>query len=172
MKRKITLEKLDEDGYASLYVIKIDDDKKYEYTKFWEKFESSKKLKWEFDLIDTRIETILMHGAEDEHFRLEGKGTKALPIELGSLLRLYCHRINKQILILGNGGYKPKNPDPTKNKTQDFPELEYYWEVVRRVGLEIEEQIKKKIISVKGNQLIGLKTFIIELPDEPKSEKK
>lgn len=165
MKRKIELEKLDEDGYASLYVFNIDGGD-YEYFKYYSEFENDKKVNWDFDVIDQRIEKILENGAEDEHFRKEGKAVKALPIET-SILRLYCYRISPKILILGNGGLKPRNrKEPEKNKTQNFPILNKYCETIRLIGDEIKAQIKSGKVTKRGNELIGLKPFTIDIPDD------
>ena len=164
MKRKVSLEKLDEEGLASLYIFTFEGEDVSEYAKFFRKFESRKDLEWEFDVIDQRITKILENGAEDEHFRLEGKAVKALPIDTGSKLRLYCYRIDKGIIIIGNGGEKPRNPDPNKNKTKDFPELYSYCETIRTIGQQVENKIKTKEISRKGNELLNLKPFEIEIP--------
>jgi hypothetical protein len=162
VKRTITLERLDEVGYASLYVFSLDQETESEYVKFWNKYESG-KFQWEFDVIDKRIEQIIKCGAEDEHFRNEGKATKALPFDIGSRLRLYCYRLSQDLIIIGNGGIKLKNIDPEKNKTSDFPELHEYCETVRAVGLEIKRQLKTAEIKKVGNKLIGLKPFKIEI---------
>lgn len=169
MKCSVTLDKLDEEGFTSLYVFTFVGETDSEYSKFWDKFESDKTVQWEFDVIDRRITTILQYGAEDEHFRMEGKGTKALPINANSKLRLYCYRIDPGILIIGNGGIKLKNPDATKNKTKDFLELYRYCETIRVVGLKIEELLRDKTIGRKDNDLLRLKQFEINIPDDPQS---
>lgn len=163
MKRIISLERLDEEGLASLYVFTFLGEDESEYVKYWNKFYENSEYEWEFDIIDERIEMIIRDGAEDEHFRQEGKAVKALPFDIGSKLRLYCYRLDIDIIILGNGGVKNRNPDPKKNKTQDFPELHAYCETVRAVGLEIQRQLDNGIIKRVGNQLEGLKSFEINI---------
>lgn len=170
MKCKVTLSKIEDDGYASIYVFTLEDEKTSEYHKFWDKFENDESVQWDFDVIDERIGKIIANGAEDEHFRLEGKATKALPFELGTKLRLYCYRIDVKILIVGNGGKKLKNPDPKKNRTQDFPELFNYCETIRAVGLKLEELIKIGAITKKGNELDLKYPFEINIPDNAKSK--
>lgn len=164
MKRKITLERLDEEGIASLYVFTIEGEVESEYHKYWNKFYENVEFQWEFDVIDERIETIIKDGAEDEHFRKEGKAVKALPFDIGSKLRLYCYRLDIDIIILGNGGVKLRNPNPKKNKTKDFPELYAYCETVRAVGLEVQRQLDNKIIKKVNNELSGLQPFVIDIP--------
>lgn|GEM_PF-2357202 len=153
---------------------KIEPKAESEYEKFWNKYEPNIKLSWEFDLIDNWIEKFLKTGCEFEEFKIVTGNTKALPIEVGSKLRLYCYRISKGILILGNGGIKLRNPDPKKNRIKDFPELFYYCETVKAVGLEIEEQLKQPIkagkIGIIDNELQRLEQnpIYINIPDEPK----
>lgn len=76
---------------------------------------------------------------------------------------MYCYRIDKEILLIGNGGEKPRNPDPTKNTTKDFPELYAYCETIRNIGKQLENKIKKGEIIRKGNQLLNLQSFEIEI---------
>jgi hypothetical protein len=165
VKHTIHLEQLEkeEGDYASIYIIKLDDDKKNELEKFDDKFENDKKVAWEFKVIYQRLNTIAEQGAEDEHFRPEGKAVKALPINAGSLLRLYCYRLDPEILIVGNGGKKPRNSDPNKNKLKDFPELEEYSKIVRAAGDELKKLIKKGIIGRDGNELYDIEPFVIEV---------
>ncbi len=163
-----------EDGKgANLYDFTIDGEEKSEYVKFWEKYENSKALAWEFDVIDRWLEKFLQNGCEEEDFRRVTRTTKSLPIEVGSILRLYCYRLDTGIIILGNGGEKPPNPDRKKNRIQDFPDLHYYCEMVKAVGTEIEEQLKEPIKSNKigriNNTLIRLNPIIINIPNESKS---
>lgn len=172
MKRKITIEKLEEGKGATLYVFTIGNEAKSEYVKFWEKYESNKNLQWEFDVIDQWIEKFLNDGCEEEEFRRVTKTTKSLPINVGSKLRLYCYRLDKGILILGNGGEKPSNPDPKKNRIKDFPDLHYYCETIKAIGTEIEAQLKEPIKSNKigkiNNNLVRLNPIEINIQNEPK----
>jgi hypothetical protein len=167
VKKKVILDKLDEEGFTSLYVFTFEGESDSEYEKFFNKYESNtnEKIMWAFDVIEQRINKIVELGATDDHFRPEGKGAKALPVET-SILRLYCYRIDIGILILGNGGEKPKNKDPNKNKTENFPELHFYDKTIKAVGLELKRQLKNGTITKKGNNLIGLKPFEIIIPDE------
>jgi hypothetical protein len=178
VKRKILVEKLEEGAGLTLYVFSLENETEAEYIKFWNKYETNKKLKWEFDIIDQWVEKFLENGCEFEELKRVTGNTKALPIDIGSKLRLYCYRIDKGILILGNGGEKPRNPDSKKNKIKDFPELDYYCETVKAVGLEIERQLKEPIKSGKigriDNDLIrlDLNPIYINIPNDPKSQEK
>lgn len=164
MKCKITINVLEVGKAATLYTYTFTDEKDQisEYEKFFYKFENVDNLQWDFDVIDQRIERILENGAEDAHFRQEGKAVKALPFET-SLLRLYCYRIDVGILILGNGGIKKPNTDPQKNKLKDYPELLKYAETLRMIGSIIESKLRSGEFGKDGNELQDLDTIEIEI---------
>lgn len=161
MKRKITIKKLigQPSSVACLYVFSIDDEVP-EYFKFGDKYESNVALSWDYDVIETRLDTIQRDGADNEHFREEGGGVKALPSKIEtSELRLYCYRINFFSVIIGNGGIKKRNKVKNKNKLINFPELNRYADTLRIIGLEIERRMKK------GIDLNDIETFEIDIPD-------
>jgi hypothetical protein len=167
VKRTIVVEKLSGDDIlgAALYSYKFVGEKKTAFELYFDKFELEPSVEWDFDVIEQRLNKIEEYGAEDEHFRLEGKAVKALPIET-SILRLYCYRVDVGILILGNGGLKPVNPVKEKNKLKDFPELQKYADIVRAVGDEIKRQLNNNEIGRFRNDLQDLEPFEIEIPND------
>ncbi len=173
MKRKVTIERIQPGEGATIYSFKLDSEEETEYLKYWNKYEpiTEEKISWSFDIIDGWIEKFLEHGSFEDELKRVDRNTKGLPINVGSQLRLYCYRIGSGILIIGNGGEKPQNPDPQKNKIRNFPKLEYYSKVVKAVGEEIEKQLKEPIKNGKigriNNELIRLNPIFIDLPDEP-----
>jgi hypothetical protein len=148
---------------ASLYVIRFEGEEINEYFKFLDKYEENKKYRWEFDVIERRIELIARFGAEDEHFRPEGKGLKALPSDKNALLRLYCYRIDAGVLILGNGGVKNRNSDPAKNKLKHFPELFRHANTIRAVGHHIERELQTGKVTRTANKLSAISPFTIKI---------
>ncbi|MGP8215314.1 MAG: hypothetical protein ACLQQ4_07105 [Bacteroidia bacterium] len=165
MKRTIVIEKIEGEEYSEtvLYSIRFSDEEDSEYTKFYKKFENNKLVQWDFDVIDQRITKITKEGAGDEHFREEGGAVKALPFET-SKLRLYCYRLTEKILIIGNGGLKPKNPDKDKNKLIDFPELLLYAETLRVVGKILQKDIDSGLVAInRKNELEDLEPINIEI---------
>lgn len=110
MRKKISIELFEEGEKANIYSYRINNGD-LEFEKFIDTFIDSKYSK-DYDIIDDVIDKILLNGAEERYFRPEGKFIDylfAIPQKgLGCELRVFCLRINEQIIILGNGGIKPK----------------------------------------------------------------
>ena len=108
MKKKTTLELLQQSERVSLYSISFAADRTTEFERFMQKFELEATVNKNYQKIIYAISLILEKGALERMFRPEGQyddNLVALPIE-SSNLRLYCLRISDEILILGNGGRK------------------------------------------------------------------
>jgi hypothetical protein len=108
MKKRTTLELVEQSEKVSLYSISFAMDKTTEFERFLQKFEEEASLNEDYQKILYAISIILDKGALERYFRPEGAMNDnlcALPIESGSI-RLYCLRISDEILILGNGGTK------------------------------------------------------------------
>lgn len=108
MKKKTTLELVEQSERVSLYSISFAMDRTTEFERFLEKFEEEASLNTDYQKILYALSIILDKGALERYFRPEGN-TKdnlcALPLESGQI-RLYCLRISDEILILGNGDVK------------------------------------------------------------------
>lgn len=108
MKKKATLELIEQSDVVSLYSISFEMDRTTEFERFMQKFESEASFNKDYQKIIYALHLILEKGALERYFRPEGSMNDevcALPIESGKL-RLYCLRISDQILIIGNGGEK------------------------------------------------------------------
>ena len=108
VKKKTTVEFLNESEKASLYSISFEMDGTTEFEKFVAEFEMNATYNRDYQRIIAALQAILRIGALERFFRPEGDmndGVQAIPIESGKL-RLYCLRLSDQIVILGNGGVK------------------------------------------------------------------
>ena len=91
----------------NLYSIRIDGHEYTEFEEFVLRF-SDEEYKEDLDIVLSWLDNIIRRGALERYFRPEyryGSGISAIPIETNRL-RLYCVRISKKILIVGNGGIK------------------------------------------------------------------
>jgi hypothetical protein len=92
-------------------------------------------------------------GALERHFRPESAAS-AIPIAV-SKLRLYCYRIDDQIVILGNGGIK------SSQSAQNSPDAFPYFEDMNTVAFVTQMKLQKQEWSISGKQISGnLKFFI------------
>jgi hypothetical protein len=108
MKKKTTLELVEQSQRVSLYSISFEMDRTTEFERFLRKFEAEASLNTDYQKVLYALSIILDKGALERYFRPEGHMNDslcALPIESGKI-RLYCLRISDEILILGNGDVK------------------------------------------------------------------
>lgn len=108
MKKKTTLELVEQSEKVSLYSISFAKDRTTEFERFLSKFEKEASLNEDYQRILYALSIILDKGALERYFRPEGKMNDdlyALPID-GGRIRLFCLRILDEILILGNGDQK------------------------------------------------------------------
>jgi hypothetical protein len=108
MKKKTTLELVEQSQRVSLYSISFEMDRTTEFERFLKKFEAEASLNTDYQKVLYALSIILDKGALERYFRPEGRMNDnlcALPIESGKI-RLYCLRISDEILILGNGDVK------------------------------------------------------------------
>ncbi len=108
MKKRTTLELVEQSEKVSLYSISFAMDRTTEFERFLSKFEEEASLNTDYQKILYALSIILNKGALERYFRPEGNMNDnlcALPIESGRL-RLYCLRISDEIVILGNGDVK------------------------------------------------------------------
>ena len=108
MKKRTTLELVEQSKRVSLYSISFEMDRTTEFERFIRKFEAEASLNTDYQKIMYALSIILDRGALERYFRPEGHindNLCALPIESGRI-RLYCLRISDEILILGNGDIK------------------------------------------------------------------
>jgi hypothetical protein len=159
VKRKILIEPYGEEFSAvTFYVIRFKDEKESEFDKFFNKFDGDEFFEESFNIIIEWLNRIGEDGALNDHMKEEGGSLRAVPIGT-SKLRLYCFRVNECILILGNGGHKPKYI----KAYQDDPELNKYVSDLREVGRNLINRCKNSTrASIYQCQLMGNLEFEIE----------
>ena len=108
MKKKTTVDLVEQSERVSFYSISFQMDRTTEFERFLSKFEEEAEFNEDYQRILAALEIILDRGALERYFRPEGTmddNLCALPLESGDI-RLYCLRISDEILILGNGDRK------------------------------------------------------------------
>ena len=108
MKKRTTVDLVEQSEKVSFYSISFQMDRTTEFERFLSKFEEEAEFNEDYQRILAALEIILDRGALERYFRPEGKmddNLCAIPIESGNI-RLFCLRISDQILILGNGDKK------------------------------------------------------------------
>ena len=158
MEKNLFIELLEDNGKVSLYSPRFEGE---QYTEF-EKFLLAFKEQYPDDVkqIVYRLDIAKREGAQDRHFRYEGKmrdRVMALPSHLETTsLRLYLLNIQSRILILGNGGLK------STAKYQEDANLNKCVETLQKIDIELKFREKKKVLTIKGTQLLGELEFCIE----------
>ncbi|MBQ7750809.1 MAG: hypothetical protein IJR77_06270 [Bacteroidales bacterium] len=159
MKKKTTIELLNESEKASLYSISFDMDGTTEFEKFVAEFEMNATYNRDYQRIIAALQAILRIGALERFFRPEGSmndSVQALPIESGKL-RLYCLRISDQIVILGNGGVK------NTRTYEENPKLYGYVLDLQRFERILKENIEKGYVSIEEKELTGIEDITFEI---------
>ena len=108
MKKRTTVDLVEQSEKVSFYSISFQMDRTTEFERFLSKFEEEAEFNEDYQRILAALEIILDRGALERYFRPEGSindNMCAIPIESGNI-RLFCLRISDQILILGNGDKK------------------------------------------------------------------
>jgi len=158
MEKNLFIELLEDNGTVSLYSPKFEGE---QYTEF-EKFLLTYKDSYPDDVkqIVYRLDIAKREGAADRHFRYEGKRrdrVMALPSHLETTsLRLYLLNIQARILILGNGGLK------YTAEYQEDENLNKCVETLQKIDIELKTRESKKVITIKGTQLLGELVFCID----------
>lgn len=158
MRKNLSIELLEENGYVSIYSPKFENEDCTEFEKFLIQYKDSHPD--DLAVIVKRIAVIQANGIEDRHFRYEGTKSDrvvALPSHFDSAkLRLYCLALNANILVLGNGGLK------TSRTYNEDPILSQHVQILQRIDIEIKRRQKYEIITVDGCFLEGALEFYIE----------
>ena len=159
VKKKTTVELLNESEKVSLYSISFEMDGTTEFEKFVAEFEMNATFNRDYQRIIAALQAILRIGALERFFRLEGSmndSVQALPIESGKL-RLYCLRLSDQIVILGNGGVKN-----TRTYEED-PKLYGYVLDLQLFEKILDENIEKGYVSIEEKELTGIEDITFEI---------
>ena len=158
MEKNLFIELLEDDGKVSLYSPRFEGERFTEFEKFLLEFRD--RYPDDIKQIVYRLDIAKREGAQDRHFRYEGKmkdRVMALPSHLETTsLRLYLLNIQSRILILGNGGLK------STAKYQEDARLNKCVETLQKIDIELKLREKKKVITIKGTQLLGELEFCID----------
>lgn len=159
MKKKVTVDLVEESEMVSLYSISFAMDRTTEFELFLEKFENQAKWNKDYQKILYAIKLILNNGALERYFRPEGKmndSVSAIPIESNSV-RLYCLRISNEILVIGNGDVK------SSATYEEDPKLFGYVLDLQKFEALLDKDIKDGIITVQEKRLIGIEDKTYEI---------
>jgi hypothetical protein len=149
MRKRTTLELLEQSEKVSLYSISFAMDRTTEFERFLCKFEEEASFNTDYQKILSAISIILDKGALERYFRPEGTKEDslcALPIESGTI-RLYCLRISDEIMVLGNGDRKR-----TKTYEQDARLYGYALDLQKFDKL-LQRDIEDGIVIVEEREL-------------------
>ena len=152
MKKKTSLELVEQSEKVSLYSISFAPDRTTEFERFLMKFEKEAEFNYDYQKILYALSIILNKGALERYFRPEGKVNDnlcALPIESGKI-RLYCLRISDEILILGNGDVKN-----TRSYEEDSKLLGYAMDLTKFDNL-LRKDIEDGVVTIEERQLVNI----------------
>ena len=147
MKKKTTLELVEQSQKVSLYSISFEMDRTTEFERFLRKFEAEASLNTDYQKVLYALSIILDKGALERYFRPEGHMNDnlcALPIGKS---RLYCLRISDEILILGNGDVKQ-----TATYEEDAKLLGYAMDLQKFDQL-LRKDIEDGIVTIEEREL-------------------
>lgn len=164
MNRYINIELYEGYDAVSFYTLKFKGEET-EFDKFQDKFPEGCEYDDDMNIIYKWYDIIAEKGALERYFNpRESKiydNLVAIPVET-SKLRLYCLRINDNILIIGNGGVKK-----TRTYNED-PELNNFVETLQTLDKSLKSRIQKGQITVYQNDLFGNLKFTLKDKHEKK----
>lgn len=153
LSKNISLEIYEEHEEVTFYTFRFQEDEFTETDKFILNFIDKEEFEEDLGIITKMIEKIGKSGAEKRHFRNVGKmrdDVASLPEYLySSKLRLYVIHVSKNIVIIGNGGYKT-----TKTYNED-PFLDECVSLLQTIDFKIKTNIKYNRLSIINHKLVG-----------------
>jgi len=159
VRKNVSIELFEEGENASIYSYRINNDT-LEFEKFIDAFIDSEYSN-HYDIIDDVIDRILINGAQERYFRPEGKFLDylyALPQKgLGCDLRIFCLRISEKIVILGNGGVKPKSV----KKYQEDPVLNEIAEEMQKISSKLYHSINNYKTIIYESEFVQIEKIIL-----------
>ncbi|MBQ0073651.1 MAG: hypothetical protein KBT34_05615 [Prevotella sp.] len=148
---KARIQEVAQTDKAGLFTICFEGESYSEFQKFI--VEHSDAYSKDLNIILSAIQHMLnTSGMLERYFRPEGKmsdGVCALPIET-SKLRLYCVRVNDNILIAGNGGVK------NTARYEQNEKLNGYVISLQKLDKAIKVALKKGTITIEGKTIEGI----------------
>ena len=149
---KYSIELVEQYPKLNLYSLRFDGNEYTEIENFVIRFSGKDEYKNDLDVIISWLDNITSKGALERYFRPEssyGSGVKAIPICTNNL-RLYCIRLNDNLLIVGNGGVKDVG------KWQDSPVLSPMVKLLEDTEKFIKSRLKSgKLLLGSNGELIG-----------------
>jgi len=159
-KREIIVEIFEEHSQVNFYSIRFSDNELSESELFFDKVLDDEDLEEDVEILSKLLDKIGENGAEPRHFRHAGTRrdkVAALPEYLSSTnLRLYAIRLNKNIVILGNGGLK------TTETYNEDPFLNECVETLKQIDRFIGSRINKGQTIIFRKELMGDLKFYIK----------
>jgi len=146
--KRYIIEKYKDYPTVKIYTVRFKHEKQNETDRFISRFIANDEYKDDFNIIIYWIRKIGSSGSLERYFRPEKKA-KAIPLESGYSLRLYCYRINDETLILGNGGVK------TSNKVQNSPDCFPHFELMNHVAKKVYWGLNDGRLKLEKGQLSG-----------------
>lgn len=141
---------------ATIYTIHEEGARFSETDNFFKRFKDDPKRITDIQIIKGWVTRIGEKGALERYFKPEGKAL-AIPVPPPkSDLRLYCYRVNDNILILGNGGLK------TSKKVKNSPDVIPHFQLMNSVSFVFELKKEKSEIRIEGGELKGDLAFYIK----------
>lgn len=152
IKKKTTLELVEQSEKVSLYSISFAMDRTTEFERFLNKFEQEASFNTDYQKIIYALSIILDKGALERYFRPEGSINDdlcALPIESGKI-RLFCLRISDEILILGNGDVK------NTTSYEEDPKLYGYALDLQKFNMLLRKDIEDGIVTIEEKEFTNI----------------
>ncbi|MGW8121720.1 hypothetical protein ACV07N_03595 [Roseivirga echinicomitans] len=139
---------------VTFYTVCTDGKENSETDEFFIRFKDREKFNRDVQIIKYWLEKIgTVNGAQERYFRQE-KRAKAIPIPPpGSKLRLYCHRVSDEIVVLGGGGQK------TSKKVQDSPDALPHFDLMNDIAAFVNTRLRNQKLTIKDKELIGNLNF-------------
>ena len=160
--------------YTIRFVYDDEQDELSEFEKFVTKHENDKLIYQEYqDIMSWVMEIGDEKGAQSRFFTRNENKAQALPPKKGDLLprekslyvkqqhnlRLYCLRINENIVFLFNGAVKT----PGRITAQECRQVRLYFQMANTLAAKIDEALGDNAINVNGLKLEVEKGFELTL---------
>lgn len=165
MKSVIVIKEYKSFKKVTYYALQYEEHNESEPNKFFRKLEN--EVDYEEDitnLVQWLIEIGENRGAKQYLFRIEeaaealpppAKQMKVLELDVEEI-RLYCIRINDNVVILGNGGIK------TTNKAQDCPNCGPHFRLINSIARQLNRKISDGEFIISGKLIKDIDSIFFE----------
>jgi hypothetical protein len=150
---------------VSYYSVKVNGRQISEFRDFQERMGINKRDKKQRNEINRHIERIgSIYGAKDEQFKREGWTERIAPPSHGFIdsdgingVRLYCVRLNEELVILLNGDRK------ISHNRKFCPNCKAHFELANKLSDSIYEARQKGYIEINGRDIFIEEGFNLEI---------